>query len=123
MSDDLKDFNPEETVIKLKFPIERTDANGVTSLINEIKLKRFKFKHIKLLPSGLMAAANKSKKLNGKKKVSEEEDFRLDLDIKEVGALIPLVSALSGLTEDEAGDIDFIDLLEVVGKLGMILGK
>ena len=109
MSDDLKDFNPEETVIQLKFPIERTDANGVTSLINEIKLKRFKFKHIKLLPASLMDAVTKKGKPS--------------IGAKEAGALIPLISALSGMTEDETGEIDFIDLIEIVSKLGDVLGK
>jgi hypothetical protein len=42
---------------------------------------------------------------------------------KEAGALIPLISALSGMTEDETGEIDFIDLIEIVSKLGDVLGK
>lgn len=109
MSDDLKDFNPEETVIRLKFPIERKGIDGVTSLIYEIKLKRFKFKHIKLLPAGLMDAVTKKGKPT--------------IGAKEAGALIPLISSLSGLTEEETGDIDFVDLVEVVSKLGDVLGK
>jgi hypothetical protein len=97
-------FNPEETVIELKFPIER-NLNGVTSLIHELKLQRFKFKHIKLLPIGIIGG--------NKKKIS----------VSEAAQLGPLIAALSGLTEAEAGEIDFIDLLKVVEKLGDVLGK
>jgi len=117
-------FNPEETVIVLKFPISR-NAGGVTSLIHEIKLQRFKYKHIKLLPAGILAfqpddtvdeTLQTSKKKPSKKK-------KIEIGIAEAGQLGPLVAALSGLTEDEAGELDFIDLIAVMEKLGDILGK
>lgn len=100
-------FNPEETVIELKFPIMRAGAGGATSSeITKIKLGRFKFKHIQLLPKELMDAVIKKK-----------------IDTTAVGKLIPLIGALSGLTDEEVGEIDFVDLTEVVGKLGSVVGK
>jgi len=101
-------FNPEETVIVLKFPISR-NTGGATSLIHEIKLQRFKFKHIKLLPSSLLAQQASKKKVG--------------IGVAEAGQLGPLIAALSGLSEEEAGEIDFVDMLEVVNKLGDVLGK
>lgn len=90
--------------IELKYPLNvKTDGGGVIS-VKELTLSRMKAKHLKLLPKGFF---------------NTEGDAPKDFNPYE---MLPLIASLSGIKDEEAGEIDIEDLMVIVKDLGPILG-
>ena len=83
-------------VIMLEWPFEVVDDKGEKKTIDRVILSRLKSKHLEVIPASLMKGKGKS------------------VDPKEV---LPLVAALCDLTKDQAGEIDFEDLVKIVEAL------
>ena len=90
--------------IELKFPI-KIDGKEVSALT----MSRFKTKHLKLLPDKFL----KSIGSGNKKKLS------LDVFIP----MIPLIASLLDIKEEEADEIDIVDLMLISDNLGGLLGN
>lgn len=91
----------EKKIVKLKYPISIPTDGGGTVDAYELKMGRFKAKHLKLLPKNFM----------------EEGGIINPSDI------MPLIAGLADISEEAAGEIDLEDLTEVAESLQSFLGK
>jgi intein/homing endonuclease len=82
-------INMDEKIIKLIHSIP-VKTNGTVEHINEIKLGRFKVKHLKYIPKYLL----------------EEGEDKSDISPED---MIPLLAGLSELPESAIGEIDLRD--------------
>lgn len=94
-------MSKEFSEINLKFPIEVDASNGTKQKISGIRLGRLKAKHLELLPENLDTENSKV----------QPKD------------MIPLIAGLSGLTVENIGELDFVDLIEVANKLTEVMGE
>lgn len=79
----------DEKIIKLRRSIP-VKNNGIVQHVNEIKLGRFKVKHLKHIPKYLL----------------EEDGKKTDINPED---MIPLIAGLSDLSESAIGEIDLLD--------------
>lgn len=82
----------DEKIVKLKYPIPIPQEGKEDITTNELRLGRFKSKHLKLLP----------------------DNFDGNLSPREI---IPLIAGLANIPEASADEIDIADLEEVVKEL------
>ena len=81
--------------IELLHPIPIKNENGNAEICNEVVFERLKTKHLKFLPD--------------------------DIENMKPKEVIPLIASMAGLTEDEAGEIDLVDLVAICEKLNPLL--
>ena len=91
----------EEKIVKLKYSIPIAKEGGGTVPVSELKMGRFKAKHLKLLPESFMADGGN---------ISPAE-------------IIPLIAGLANISEEAADEIDIEDLTGVAESLQDFLGK
>ncbi len=82
----------EKKIIELKFPLTVKTQTGANASVQQVTLSRMKTKHLKLLPESFMASRGEA---------------------VNPGDLIPLIAAMSGLSEEAVGEIDVQDLMVV----------
>lgn len=82
----------DKQLIDLKFPLTIKTQTGADATVRQVTLHRMKTKHLKLLPESFMATRGEA---------------------VNPGDLIPLIAAMSGLSEDAVGEIDVADLMVV----------
>lgn len=87
-------------IVMLKVPIE-IEKDGIKLEIKELTFQRLKLKHMRLLPEKVF----KSKK-------------NADLTIDEI---LPLITGLTGLTEEQVDDIDVMDIEAIAEMIGSLL--
>ncbi len=92
-------------VVSLEYPIKIKNPEGKEFDVKELTFCRIKAKHLELFPKGLM---------------KKDESGNSDFEPKE---MIPLIAGLAGLSVEEAGEIDFTDLLKIVDILTDLMGK
>jgi len=98
-------------VIDLKHPIEITADNNTKQSISQVRLTRVKVKHLKDMPAWMFQGEESE---DAKKAASggfNPVDF------------LPLISSLSGLTVDQAGEIDLEDLMPIVEGVTSLVGE
>ena len=81
----------KEKIVELNYPIPIPKEGGGTVDVSQLKLGRFKAKHLKLLPKGFM-----------------ENDGQIS-----PSEIIPLIAGLADIPESSANEIDMEDLMEV----------
>lgn len=91
----------EKKIVKLKYPIPIPTDGGETVDVYELKMGRFKAKHLKLLPDSFM---------EDKGSISPKD-------------IIPLIAGLANIPESAADELDMEDLTEVAESLQSFLGK
>ncbi len=91
----------DKKIVPLKYSIPIPKEGGGMVDVKELKMGRFKAKHLKLLPDNFM----------------ENEGQISPKDI------IPLIAGLADIPEDSADEIDIEDLMEVAESLQNFLGK
>ena len=94
----------EKATIKLKYPIDVKTASGAIQSMDSLTIGRIKAKHLKLLPKGLMGG----------------EEGKANFEAHEI---IPLVAGLTGISEEEAGELDFEDLMVVTDEVTKTMGE
>ena len=94
-------------VVSLEYPIKIKNPEGKEFDVKELTFGRIKAKHLGLFPKGLM---------NTDKEGISSTSF-------EPSEMVPLIAGLAGITLDEAGEIDFTDLLQIVEILTDLMGK
>lgn len=87
--------------IDLDYPIATKDNSGNEREFKYLKIGRVKAKHLKFLPKNLDP---------DNPKVNPEE-------------MIPLIAGLTGLSKEEADEIDMVDILKIAEELPKILGE
>ena len=93
---------------ELKYPIDVKTSSGNVQKINNLSIGRLKAKHLKLIPKGLLDGGLQQ---DGEKKVNFQPS-----------EIVPLIAALTGITEDEAGELDWEDLFAITERMSDILG-
>jgi len=91
----------DKKTITLEHPIKLI-KDGIDVECKEITIGRLKTKHLKLLPKGFA------------KRAAENDIDPIDL--------IPLISGMSGLTEEYVDELDIDDLFKIVEELEDFLG-
>ncbi len=86
-------MSKEKVIVKLKYPIPLNVDKPDGLKITELVFGRLKAKHLRAMPKHVMTAA------------SQGEEIRLTAT-----EMIPIVAALSNLTEQQADEIDLEDL-------------
>lgn len=87
--------------IKLNYPIEVAASNGSKQKLETIQLGRLKAKHLQYLPKTLTAENTT---------VSPVE-------------ILPLIGAILGITDDEVGELDIVDLTKISERLPELMGE
>ena len=91
-----------EKIIELKFPIPVPKEGGGIVQVSQLKIGRFKTKHLKALP----------------KRFGSEDGEEV-----EPAELIPLIAAITELPESSVDEIDLEDLLKISEDLEKFLAE
>ncbi len=92
-------------VISLEYPIIIVNPEGKGLEVKELTFGRIKAKHLGLFPKGLM---------------NTKEGEKASFEPKEI---VPLIAGLAGISNEEAGEIDFTDLLKIIEIFEDLMGK
>lgn len=92
----------KKRTVQLVYPII-VEENGEEIKIKKITLRRLKLKHLKAIPKSLLEDTGEEKK----------EVDPIDM--------IPIIAIATGLTEDQAGEIDLDDLVNVSEEVSYFL--
>jgi len=84
--------------VKLEHPIKITTKDGAEQEISSLRFGRLKVKHLEHFPKALFSGDDSANKINPIE-------------------YIPLIASMSGITVDEAKEIDMVDLQPVVEKV------
>lgn len=101
--------------MELKFPIKIKNEKGEEKVLQYLSAGRLKVKHFKLLPKTLM------------ERLSEEGKDFTQLSAAEMLPLfedmIPFIAGICGITKEEADEIDFDDIENVIKLLEEVFPK
>lgn len=92
-------------VISLDYPIKIKNSEGKELEVKQLSFGRIKTKHLELFPKGMM---------------NSEKGEEVNFEPKEI---IPLIAGLAGISIEEAGEIDFTDLLKIIDVFEDLMGK
>ena len=98
----------EQKKIELKYPIKIKDVET-----NIVHMRRLKTKDLKLIPNKFL------KMIGGAGKNTQRSLEKITLEI--LPDLIPLMASMLGITENECGEIDIQDLMQIAQGWGEIL--
>lgn len=90
-------------IVELKHPIDVEGAGGAKTQITSVELRRMKAKDFQYLPDCMYDGD-----AAGSVKIKPQE-------------LLPLIASITGLTKEQADDIDAEDLIRLVGELSNFL--
>lgn len=91
----------EPTKVKLSVPISvAVDGGGNAAIISEITIGRIKAKHMELIPQAVFDGRT----------INPAKAF-------------PLLAALTGMSVETLGEMDFVDLTEIMGVAFSQLGE
>lgn len=90
----------EQKVVKLSVPITVEASGGGQAVISEVKIGRIRAKHLEFMPQ----SALEGKATNPAK-------------------MFPLIAAVTGLSKETLGELDFLDFTAVVEAVTAQLGE
>ncbi len=91
----------------LKYPLKEKNEQGQEVELKDIIIHRMKVKHLKLIP----------------KEIYEVREYKRKKSTINPDKLLPLIAALTGLTEKQLDEIDLVDLLPITDEVMAIVGE